>query len=247
MSLGTLGGMDSEANAINNAGQIVGYSTYSSSTYPNYSATIWDGTTAIDLNTLVTLPSGFVLNVATAINDSGWIVGYGTNSANETHAFLLTPLTQIPTVTPVITGTLGANGWYVSTTTTISWTVTGLPTPTTSGCGTVNVPQTKGTPYTCSATNSAGSASDTVTIKEDSVPPQVTIKVPAKGTAYALHSKVLASYSCLDATSGVASCIGTVADGTRINTETKGTKTFTVTGTDNAGNAKTTSVLYSVN
>jgi hypothetical protein len=38
-----------------------------------------------------------------------------------------------------------------------------------------------------------------------------------------------------------------VKDGTRINTETKGTKTFQVTGTDNAGNEKTTSVLYSVN
>ena len=96
-----------------------------------------------------------------------------------------------------------------------------------------------GKTYTCSATNSLGNASDSVTIKEDSVPPQVTIKNPVKGKTYALHAKVLASYSCLDATSGVATCSGTVKDGTAINTSSKGTKTFKVIGTDKAGNQKT--------
>jgi len=89
--------------------------------------------------------------------------------------------------------------------------------------------------------------SDTLRIKEDSVAPQVTIRVPLKGKTYALHAKVLASYCGLDATSGVASCIGTVKDGDRINTSTKSTKSFTVTGTDDAGNVKTDSVLYSIN
>jgi hypothetical protein len=152
-----------------------------------------------------------------------------------------------PTVVPSIEGTLGNNGWYTSVKTTLVWTVTGYPVPVTSGCGTVSVPQTKGITYICSATNSLGSASQSVMIKKDSVKPQVTIRIPVKGKNYALHQKALASYSCLDATSGVATCKGTVANGTGINTATKGTKAFTVVGTDNAGNKKTVSILYNVN
>lgn len=78
------------------------------------------------------------------------------------------------------------------------------------------------------------------------MPPQVTIKIPVKGKTYALHAKVLASYSCLDATSGVATCSGSVKDGAPINTSSKGTKTFKVTGTDKAGNRKAVSLLYTV-
>ena len=152
-----------------------------------------------------------------------------------------------PTVTAHVTGTLGTNGWYVSKTTTLKWTVTGKPVPTKSGCGTVSVPDTTGTTYTCSATNSAGSASDSVIIKKDTVKPVVTITTPANGATYALHSTVYASYSCSDATSGVATCSGTVADGAAIKTDSAGTKKFTVTSTDNAGNKETTSVSYTVN
>jgi len=84
-------------------------------------------------------------------------------------------------------------------------------------------------------------------IKKDSIKPQVTISSPVKAKTYRLHQMVPASYSCLHATSGVAKCSGTVANGALINTSTKGTKTFTVVGTDKAGNKKTLSVLYSVN
>jgi len=45
-----------------------------------------------DLNKLVLTNSGWTLQVATAINDSGQIVGWGTNSSNQTHAFLLNPV-----------------------------------------------------------------------------------------------------------------------------------------------------------
>ncbi len=152
-----------------------------------------------------------------------------------------------PTVTAHVTGTLGTNGWYVSKTTTLKWTVTGKPAPTKSGCGTVAVPDTTGTTYTCSATNSAGSASDSVVLKKDSVKPTVTITTPANGASYALKSTVDASYACSDATSGVATCSGTVADGAAIKTGSAGTKKFTVTSTDNAGNKTTQSVSYTVN
>jgi len=152
-----------------------------------------------------------------------------------------------PTVTAHVTGTQGSNGWYVSKTTTLKWTVTGKPAPTKSGCGTVSVPDTTGTTYTCSATNSVGNASDSVLIKKDSVKPAVTITTPVNGANYALHSTVNASYACSDATSGVATCAGTVADGAAINTSSTGIKKFTVTSTDNAGNKETMSVSYTVN
>jgi hypothetical protein len=153
---------------------------------------------------------------------------------------------SVPIVTPKVTGKLGTNGWYTSATTTLTWTVTGSPTPITSGCGTVSVPQTTGKTYTCSATNSLGSASKSVMIKMDSIKPQVTVSVPAKTKTYKLHQTVLASYSCQDVGSRIATCAGTVKNGTAINTSAKGTKTFAVVGTDKAGNKKTVSVLYNV-
>ena len=42
-------------------------------------------------------------------------------------------------------------------------------------------------------------------------------------------------------------CSGTVADGAAIKTGSAGTKKFTVTSTDNAGNKTTQSVSYTVN
>ncbi len=152
-----------------------------------------------------------------------------------------------PTVTAHVTGTLGANGWYVSKTTTLKWTVTGKPAPTKSGCGMVAVPDTTGTTYTCSATNSAGNASGSVIIKKDSVKPAVTITTPVNGATYRLKSTVYASYACSDATSGVDTCSGTVADGAAIKTASAGTKRFTVTSTDSAGNKTIQSVSYTVN
>lgn len=47
--------------------------------------------TAADLNTLIPVSTGWVLNGATAINDAGQIVGYGTTPEGAVHAFLLTP------------------------------------------------------------------------------------------------------------------------------------------------------------
>src|SRR5213083_1122781 len=46
--------------------------------------------------------------------------------------------------------------------------------------------------------------------------------------------------------SDIDSCIGTVADGSPINTSTNGTKTFTVTAFDLAGNRAVKTVTYRV-
>jgi hypothetical protein len=48
---------------------------------------------------------------------------------------------------------------------------------------------------------------------------------------------VAANYGCVDGGSGVASCVGTVANDVSIDTKTVGTKTFTVSTSDNVGNS----------
>jgi hypothetical protein len=78
--------------------------------------------------------------------------------------------------------------------------------------------------------------------------PQITITSPADGANYTLGSTVLAAYRCREGaiTSPIATCKGTVADGRPIDTSSTGTKLFTVTATDKAGNQTTKTVKYTV-
>ena len=77
---------ESVATALNNNGQVVGYSRH----YGASSAIFWNGV-LYDLNELVSAP-GFHLHTAVGINDAGLIVGYGAdNSGSHMRAFVLTP------------------------------------------------------------------------------------------------------------------------------------------------------------
>jgi probable HAF family extracellular repeat protein len=239
--LGNLGGTAAGANAINSSGQIVGWTVIAGGYVP---FVVINGVMS-NLNTLLTGPlaSSVKLYEPTAINDGGQIVAYAYTANNVIETYILTPVA--PAVTPLVAGTLGANGWYV-TATTLSWHVTGSPKPTTSGCGKVTVPNTIGTTYTCSATNQYGTASNPVTIKKDTAAPSVRITKPASGATYNLNQKVAAAYKCADGISGVETCTGTVADGADFPTSVAGSQTFSVTAIDNAGNTTTKSVTYSV-
>ena len=73
-----IGSISSEA--INDHGVIVGYG-----------ALIYAGGTIQDLNTLIPPGSGFTLDNATAINDTGQVAANGYNAQGQEHAFLLTP------------------------------------------------------------------------------------------------------------------------------------------------------------
>lgn len=99
------------ANAINEHNVVVGQS--SAWSY-NYHAAMWlpdaDGNyTMVDLNTLIDPNSGWVLNVAYDINDSGEIVGFGSYNGNEEQAFLLT-VNTIPE--PLTGGIFGCAAFF---------------------------------------------------------------------------------------------------------------------------------------
>src|SRR5947209_18771737 len=82
--LGTLGGTESWAWAINNRGQVVGYSrTPSDRALPGF---IYSNEQMTDLNGLI--DPALRVYWATDINDSGQIVANGTGS----HPYLLTPI-----------------------------------------------------------------------------------------------------------------------------------------------------------
>ncbi len=99
--LGTLSAVYSstEAASINSSGVVAGDAFVMSNSYAPSLAWIWvptapNGTSGqmTDLNSLIPAGSGWLLNHATAVNDAGQIVGYGTINGVE-HGFLLTPTT----------------------------------------------------------------------------------------------------------------------------------------------------------
>ena len=63
---------------------------------------------------------------------------------------------------------------------------------------------------------------------------------------YLLNQVAAAGFQCTDTGSGVATCIGPVANGAAFNTASVGAKSFTVNATDVAGNTSQQSVNYTV-
>ena len=79
--LGTLGGSRSWASAINDSGQVVGYSYLAGD--QNKHAFLYKDAKMTDLGTL-----GGTSSVAKGINKSGQVVGWSDNSSGQRHAFL---------------------------------------------------------------------------------------------------------------------------------------------------------------
>jgi hypothetical protein len=80
----------------------------------------------------------------------------------------------------------------------------------------------------------------------DTTPPVVSITTPVDGATYTLNQSVVGAYTCNDPDSTSVTCVGTVPNGSTIDTASIGTKTFTVVGTDQANNQASGSVTYSV-
>jgi len=89
-----LGGAQSEARAINQAGDIVGYATFGGT----HHAALWKsigGTWALtDVNSLIDPSSGWTIDSAWAINDAGTIEAFGHQSDLQAHTLLLVSCTQ---------------------------------------------------------------------------------------------------------------------------------------------------------
>lgn len=83
----TLGG----ANAVNEQGQVVGFSQRIGEGPDGMAAVLWQGGVAIDLNTQVDTFDGWRLISANGINDAGQIIGEAINAEGVRRAFLLTP------------------------------------------------------------------------------------------------------------------------------------------------------------
>ncbi len=84
--LGTLGGVMSQAMAVNNTGDVVGWSLTAAN---EVHAFLWQNGTLTDLNDMLPSGSGWVLGTAYALNNTGVIVGDGTFNG-EARAFRLT-------------------------------------------------------------------------------------------------------------------------------------------------------------
>jgi DNA/RNA non-specific endonuclease len=80
----------------------------------------------------------------------------------------------------------------------------------------------------------------------DRKPPVVTVTTPSAGAVYQMTQIVNTAYGCQDGGSGVASCAGSTANGSPIDTSSPGIKTFVVTATDAVGNPSTITVNYEV-
>lgn len=154
----------------------------------------------------------------------------------------LTPVdTTPPIITPLITGTLGNDGWYRSNVT-VSWTASDPESDYQwygPGCGPQTVSaDTAGITFTCTTTSAGGVGSKSVTIKRDTVAPTLSFGTasPAADANGWRHSDVSVPFTTNDVLSGVLSTSSTnplVITGTGLGLKQ------TVTVTDRAGNTAT--------
>jgi hypothetical protein len=148
-----------------------------------------------------------------------------------------------PVINPVLEGTAGKNGWYVSNVS-LTWDVTDAQSPIDSqtGCDPASVTtDTAGVTFTCRATSAGGTASASAVVKRDRTAPTLTCQSPAPTFSLGqLGARVSATVT--DATSGPAasSAFGPA------NTNKAGTYTAPVKGFDRAGNTTTKQCAYKV-
>jgi len=104
--------------------------------------------------------------------------------------------------------------------------------------------------FTVNAVDNAGNAASATVhyTVDDRTNPIVTLVSPVDGRFYPANPSFKAAYTCVDdgGGSGIATCLGTTADGAPFDTSTEGPHTFTVTATDVAGNTTTKTATYRV-
>jgi hypothetical protein len=151
----------------------------------------------------------------------------------------------------------GSNGWYVSALSTNFSASDGSGSGLDATCAAafpknVSTETAEGNTVTVSSgpcTDLAGNTNPGISSDPymiDLSDPTVTLTTPPDGATYVLNEVVNADFECDDTISGLASCVGTVADGALIDTSTVGSHSFQVVATDNAGRTKTVTHTYNV-
>ena len=164
------------------------------------------------------------------------------NTCGEQRLGIVPPDSTPPTVDGTLTPAApnGAGGWY-RTAPSVDWTVSdpqgGL---LAKGCAdAVLAPDTTGRTVTCTAISDGGVTARSLSFKKDSTPPSL---VPALSVAApAVGQPATAAPNAGDATSGVAAQSCGVPD-----TSSAGPHTVACSATDNAGNAATRTLAFTV-
>ncbi|MBW4665618.1 MAG: PEP-CTERM sorting domain-containing protein [Chroococcus sp. CMT-3BRIN-NPC107] len=109
VSLGTLGGANSEAFGVNNSEQVVGVSTLLDGLTQH--AFLWEGDEILDLNSLIDPALGWELTSAFEINNSGDIIGIGFYNGVES-GFIAKAVPEPSSVLGVLgLGAFGLSNW----------------------------------------------------------------------------------------------------------------------------------------
>jgi Tol biopolymer transport system component len=96
----------------------------------------------------------------------------------------------------------------------------------------------------CDRTGNCTTAGPISGLRVDRLASQVTIATPLDGTDVEIGSALAAGFGCTDGGSGVSSCLGSVADGSALDTSSPGEHSFTVTAADAVGNEASRTVTY---
>jgi hypothetical protein len=191
--------------------------------------------------------SGSTIDYIAEAVDAAGNVGINANKATATD---VTPPAGAQHLSISFGGATKTNGWFTTSVTatissddgaSISYSLDGGPYVD----GTTVLVNTDGL-HTLDVRGSDGSQA-TFAIPIDKTPPSIRIDRPVDGMVILSGDLVPAAYTCSDPIFGIApgGCRGTVAVGAAIDS-TPGTKTFTVTATNNIGLTATASVTYTV-
>jgi hypothetical protein len=161
-------------------------------------------------------------------------------------ATLLSGGTPVPGVSVSFSVTAGPNGGKTGSGNTNASGQASFTYTDTGGAGTDTVSSSfvdsGGTTHTSNSVSVVWQTSGTIE------PPKVTIKEPQNEHRYRKNQVVHANYTCTDSVKGpgIASCVGTVPNGSPIDTSTPGVHTFTVTATSKDGQTTTRTIHYRV-
>lgn len=242
----------SAASALDTAGNAyVVWSTYDGSLYRMYAAVLlpaagWTPVAEVDevgpspsphTPGLSAHPNGQVEMVWTQMTGSVRTLRYGTlGLTGDVEPEDGTP----PDIAPVVTGTLGDNGWYVSDVS-VSWMVSDPESELVSVAGNDPVTISQDTPgitLTCEATSAGGTSIVSITIKRDATPPVLSsIRTPAANANGWNNSEVTVVFVATDGLSG----LDTVTHPVTISSEGAGQE-VTGVATDLAGNSASLTV-----